>query len=94
VRDEVLYRVRYQGYLAREHRQIEKLANIEAIAVPRDLDYGNVRGLRKESLLKLNEIRPATLGQAARISGVNPADISVLMVWLAAQRERRAGVDK
>ncbi len=88
VRDEVLYRIRYQGYLAREHRQIEKLAAIESVRIPPETDYAQVRGLRKESSLKLKEIRPSTLGQAARISGVNPADISVLMVWIAAQRQR------
>lgn len=84
IRDEVLYRIRYQGYLAREHRQIERLANIESVRIPPSLDFLQVRGLRKESSLKLNEIRPSTLGQASRISGVNPADISVLMVWIAA----------
>lgn len=86
VRDEVVYRVRYQGYLAREQRQIEKLANLEAVRIPAEIDYAQVRGLRKESSLKLNEIRPSNLGQASRISGVNPADISVLMVWIAARR--------
>jgi tRNA uridine 5-carboxymethylaminomethyl modification enzyme len=84
IRDEVVYRVRYQGYLAREQRQIEKLSAIENIRIPVTIDYAQVRGLRKESSLKLAQIRPATLGQASRISGVNPADISVLMVWIAA----------
>lgn len=87
VREEVLYRVRYQGYLARELRQIEKLSAIENIRIPATIDYGQVRGLRKESSLKLADLRPMTLGQASRISGVNPADISVLMVWIAARRE-------
>lgn len=91
IRDEVLYRVRYQGYLAREQRQIDKLSAIEAIRVPLNTDFTQVRGLRKESSLKLNEIQPTTLGQASRISGVNPADISVLMVWLAANREKAEG---
>jgi tRNA uridine 5-carboxymethylaminomethyl modification enzyme len=86
IRDEVIYRVRYQGYLVREKRQIEKLADVESIKIPATVDYEQVRGLRKESLLKLNKIRPATLGQASRISGVNPADISILMVWLAAKK--------
>ena len=86
IRDEVIYRVRYQGYLAREQRQVEKLAQIGNVRIPADLDYRQVRGLRKESSLKLNEIRPMTLGQAGRISGVNPADISVLMVWLASRQ--------
>jgi tRNA uridine 5-carboxymethylaminomethyl modification enzyme len=91
IRDEVLYRVRYQGYLARELRQVEKLTGIEHVQIPPGLDYEQVRGLRKESYAKLKQIQPATLGQASRISGVNPADISVLMVWLAAQKGRGAG---
>jgi tRNA uridine 5-carboxymethylaminomethyl modification enzyme len=86
IRDEVIYRVKYQGYLARERRQIEKLAGIENVKIPLSLDFEQVRGLRKESSLKLKQIRPVTLGQASRISGVNPADISVLMVWLAARK--------
>jgi tRNA uridine 5-carboxymethylaminomethyl modification enzyme len=90
IRDEVIYRVRYQGYLARERRQIEKLAGIENIKIPLTVDFEQVRGLRKESSLKLKQIRPVTLGQASRISGVNPADISVLMVWLAARNGRNS----
>jgi tRNA uridine 5-carboxymethylaminomethyl modification enzyme len=86
IRDEVVYRVRYQGYLAREHRQIERLSTTEHVRIPRTVDYMQIRGLRKESMLKFNEIRPATLGQASRISGVSPADLNVLMVWIAAGR--------
>ena len=87
IRNEVLYRVQYRGYLEREFRQIEKLQAIEHIRVPVNLDFTSVRGLRKESAIKLQQIRPYTLGQASRISGVNPADISVLMVMLHAGRE-------
>ena len=90
VRDEILYRVSYQGYLAREARQIEKLSAVERIKVPGDIDYLAVRGLRKESALKLQEFKPYTLGQAARISGVNPADISILMIYLESRRDRKA----
>jgi len=86
VRDEVLYRVAYQGYLAREQRHVEKLAHIDKIRLPANLDYSTVRGLRRESALKLAEIKPMTLGQASRISGVNPSDISILMVMLEAGR--------
>ena len=86
VRDEVVYRVAYQGYLAREYRQVEKLAHVENIKIPASLDYASIRGLRRESALKLADIRPATLGQASRISGVNPADISILMVVIEAGR--------
>jgi tRNA uridine 5-carboxymethylaminomethyl modification enzyme len=86
VRDEVLYRIAYHGYLARERRQIEKLAHIEQIKIPRDMDFLALSGLRRESALKLAEIKPATLGQASRISGVGPADIGILMVRIEAGR--------
>jgi tRNA uridine 5-carboxymethylaminomethyl modification enzyme len=75
--------------LAREERQIAKLSEIEKIKIPPHIDYSQVRGLRKESALKLAEIRPYTLGQASRISGVNPADISTLMVLIEAGRGGR-----
>jgi tRNA uridine 5-carboxymethylaminomethyl modification enzyme len=89
VREEVLYRVAYRGYLSRELRQIEKLREIEKIRIPGEIDYLTVRGLRRESALKLTQIRPGTLGQASRISGVNPSDISILMVLI--ESARRAG---
>jgi tRNA uridine 5-carboxymethylaminomethyl modification enzyme len=85
-RNEVLYRTHYQGYLLREQRQIAKLSGIEKIKIPVDFDYLALRGLRKESALKLTEFRPYNLGQASRISGVNPADINVLMIKLASGR--------
>ena len=85
IRDEVHYRVRYQGYLEREQRQIVKLDNVEKINIPAGLDFMAIKGLRKESALKLTEFKPYTLGQASRISGVNPADISVLMLYIAAR---------
>lgn len=92
VREEVLYRVSYQGYLAREKRQIGKLTEVERIKVPAGFDFLSVKGLRKESAVKLQDFRPYNLGQASRISGVSPADISILMiVFEAARRDSRAG---
>jgi tRNA uridine 5-carboxymethylaminomethyl modification enzyme len=82
-RAELQYRVTYAGYLAREQRQVARLADVEKIKIPPDLDYATIRGLRAESRAKLSSARPVTLGQASRISGVNPADISVLLVALA-----------
>jgi tRNA uridine 5-carboxymethylaminomethyl modification enzyme len=86
IRDEVIYRVSYQGYLAREQRQIDKLSHIEKIRLPASMDYTAIRGLRRESALKLTEFKPMTLGQASRISGVNPADISILMIFIQSGR--------
>lgn len=89
IRDEVLYRVIYRGYLERERKQIEKLRHIDHVRIPDDYDYNAVRGLRGESAAKLAELRPSTLGQAARISGVNPADVSILLVHLEYQGKIR-----
>ena len=87
-RDEILYLVRYQGYLQRERKAAEKLTHLEKIRISRDFDYLGLPGLRKESASKLAEVAPATLAQASRISGVNPADISVLMIALEASRRK------
>jgi tRNA uridine 5-carboxymethylaminomethyl modification enzyme len=86
IRDNVVYRIAYKGYLEREERQISKMSEVEKLRLPEELNYMQINGLRKESALKLSEIRPMTLGQASRISGVNPADISILLVWMQAGR--------
>ena len=84
VREEVLYRVIHQGYIEREMRQIEKLKDVEKIRIPASIDYSAIPGLRRESAMKLHQFLPQNLGQASRISGVNPADISILMIRIAA----------
>ena len=84
--EETLYRIRFKGYLEREHRQVDKLRDLDQWKIPKGWDFSSVRGLRKEAAAKLMEIQPGDLGQAARISGVNPSDISLLMVALRAQR--------
>ena len=86
VREEVLYKIRYRGYLERENKQIEKTKWLDAIKIPADFDYKTVHGFRNESLQKLEAVRPLTLGQASRISGVNPSDIQILMVALKKQK--------
>ena len=85
VREEVFYRIVFKGYLEREQKQIEKMRHIDKIKIPVDFDFARVKGLRSESAQKLVAIAPRTLGQASRISGVNPADISILMVHLDAR---------
>ena len=87
LQDEVLYRVRYRGYLEREQRMIERMESIDRVRVPHDFVYDQIPGLRAESAQKLAEIRPETLGQASRISGVNPTDITVLLLALGRLRE-------
>ena len=75
--------VKYEGYLKQGVELIEKAKRLEDKLLPPDVDYSQIKGLRLEAQEKLNRIRPFNLGQAGRISGVNPADVSVLMVWLA-----------
>ncbi|MCF3651403.1 tRNA uridine-5-carboxymethylaminomethyl(34) synthesis enzyme MnmG [Synoicihabitans lomoniglobus] len=87
-RDQVLYRVSYRGYLEREERQVAKLAQTEKIRIPSGLNYAEIKGLRRESALKLTETQPVNLGQASRISGVNPSDISILMVFIETLRRQ------
>ena len=90
-RDEVLYRIRYRGYLQREERQIAKRRGLDSAKIPKDFDYQCVLGLKEEARGKLDAIRPRDLGQASRISGVNPTDISLLTVALSrTSRERGA----
>jgi len=79
---EVFINNRYEGYLKREKEEIEKFKQSESVVLPQNLDYTQVTGLKTEAALKLNKIKPYSLGQASRISGVSPADISVLTIYL------------
>ena len=79
--------VRYEGYLKRGLEQIEKAKKLEDKKLPPDLDYESIDGLRLEARQKLNKIRPENLGQAGRISGVSPADVAVLMVYLSSRKK-------
>ena len=77
---------KYRGYIDRQLRQVAEMQKLEERALPTDLDYLSIGGLRLEARQKLDRIRPLNLGQASRISGVSPADISVLMVYLSQQK--------
>lgn len=78
--------IKYDGYIPKQLEQIERMRKLENKQLPEDLDYTTIRGLRLEAAEKLNAHRPQNLGQASRISGVSPADISVLVVWEASRR--------
>ncbi len=82
VREAVEISIKYQGYIGRQLRQVEELKKLESRPLPPDLDYGAIQGLRLEARQKLARIRPENLGQASRVSGVSPADVAVLMVYL------------
>lgn len=79
--------LKYSGYIKIQQEQIEKMRRLEEKKLPADLDYKMIKGLRLEAQEKLNKFRPLNVGQAGRISGVNPADVSVLLIWLASQEK-------
>ncbi len=79
--------LKYSGYIKIQQEQIEKMRRLEEKRLPADLDYKMIKGLRLEAQEKLNKFRPLNVGQAGRISGVNPADVSVLLIWLASQEK-------
>lgn len=76
--------IKYEGYIKTQEAQIKEMRRLEGKALPTDLDYKTISGLRLEAQEKLNKHKPLNIGQAGRISGVNPADVSVLLIWLAA----------
>ena len=86
--------LKYEGYIRRQRADIEEARRLERKRLPQ-VDYAQIKGLRLEAVEKLNKVRPENIGQAGRISGVSPADISVLLIWLAAQeRQQREGADQ
>ena len=86
IQNEVIYRVSYAGYIQREQRHIDKFSNLDKIQLHQSINYLTINGLRRESALKLQQFKPADLGQASRISGVNPSDITVLMIYVQSGR--------
>ena len=86
VTDEVEIQIKYAGYLARQEKQVEEFKKEEARRLPADLNYNAITGLRLEAREKLQQIRPLSIGQAGRISGVSPSDIAVLLIWLEQQK--------
>ena len=91
VQESVEIQLKYEGYIRRQMADIEEMRRLERKALPRDVDYQKIRGLRLEAAEKLEKVRPENLGQAGRVSGVSPADISVLMIWLSAQEKNQEG---
>lgn len=86
--EQVQTEIKYEGYIARQNRQISEMRRLENKILPESVDYKLIKGLRLEAAEKLDKIRPQNIGQAARISGVSPADISVLIIWLASKNRK------
>ena len=81
--EQVEVEIKYEGYISKQLSQVEQMRKLENKKLPLDMDYNNIIGLRLEAREKLNKIKPISIGQASRISGVSPADVSVLLIWLA-----------
>lgn len=81
--------IKYEGYIIKQQQQIEKFKKLEHKKLPSDLDYFSIEGLRIEARQKLDALRPVSVGQASRISGVSPADINVLLIWLEKMRRQK-----
>lgn len=86
VREQVEVELKYEGYIRREQSAIDEMRRLEGRLLPPDMEYTAITGLRKEAQEKLGKVRPRSVGQASRISGVSPADISVLLVWLSQKK--------
>lgn len=81
--EQVEIEIKYEGYIQKQLKQVEQMRKLETKLLPKEFDYREIKGLRLEAQEKLNKIKPLNIGQASRISGVSPADISVLLIWLA-----------
>lgn len=86
VREQVNLQIEYEGYIARQLMEVEHVQKLEEKKLPQPFDYKSIKGLSLEAQEKLNRVQPENIGQASRISGVSPADVSVLIIWLAGQK--------
>ena len=82
IREQVEISIKYEGYIKKAEKEAEKMINLENKKIPEDIDYDKIHNLASEAKQKLKEVRPTSIGQAIRISGVNPADISIIMIYL------------
>ncbi|WP_304508823.1 tRNA uridine-5-carboxymethylaminomethyl(34) synthesis enzyme MnmG [Anaerotignum sp.] len=89
VREQVNIQIKYEGYIGQQLKQVEQFKKLENRKLPEDMDYQSIQGLRIEAKQKLDAIRPSSLGHASRITGVSPADISVLLIYLEQQKRKK-----
>ena len=82
IREEVEIQIKYEGYIKLQEEQVEKFKKLESKKIPETINYDDIKGMRLEARQKMNKIKPISVGQASRISGVSPSDVSVLLVYL------------
>ena len=88
VKEEVNIKIKYEGYIRQQMNQVEQFKKMENKLLPPDIDYNEIKNLRIEAMQKLNNIRPSSIGQASRITGVSPADITVLLIYMEQNKKR------
>ena len=86
-KEEILTKIKYAGYIQKEYKMAERMRNMESMRIPEDFDYSKVGNIAKEACEKLTKIKPANRGQASRISGVNPSDIAILIVYIESSKK-------
>lgn len=94
VKEQVEIQVKYEGYITKSHQQVDRMKKMENKVIPEDIDYSAISGLATEARQKLEIVRPLSMGQASRISGVNPADISILLVYIEQGQIKRLSDEK
>jgi tRNA uridine 5-carboxymethylaminomethyl modification enzyme len=94
VKEQVEIQVKYEGYITKSHQQVDRMKKMENKVIPEDIDYSAISGLATEARQKLETVRPLSMGQASRISGVNPADISILLVYIEQGQIKRLSDEK
>ena len=82
IKEQVYINIKYEGYIVKANREALKMLDLDNKMIPKDIDYDKIKNLASEARQKLKEVEPTSIGQALRISGVNPADISLLMIYL------------
>ena len=82
VQEETAIQIKYEGYIVKEEKEAEKMVKLENKKIPEDINYDDIKNIASEARQKLKEVKPTSIGQALRISGVNPADISILSVYI------------
>ncbi len=88
VKEQVSIAIKYEGYIKRQIAQVEQFKKLEKRKIPKGIDYEEIKGIRIEARQKLNKVKPESVGQASRIEGVSPADISVLLIYLESLKKR------
>ena len=86
--DQIDIEIKYQGYIDKAYKEAKRVLKLETVAIPSDINYDDIPNLASEAREKLKQVKPLTISQASRISGVNPADISILLVYIESRRKK------